>query len=53
MISLRRRRAGAARVSVLGVPVHYVAHGKAAAILHELGLDADGLVAEVHRLRSS
>lgn len=46
------RTAGATHVRVLGVPVAYIPQGKAVAILHQLGLDADGLVAEVHRLRS-
>jgi 1-deoxy-D-xylulose-5-phosphate synthase len=38
------------RVRALGVPTRYVAHAKVDAILADLGLDADGLVAEVHRL---
>jgi deoxyxylulose-5-phosphate synthase len=38
------------RVQALGVPTRYVAHAKVAAILADLGLDADGLVTEVHRL---
>jgi 1-deoxy-D-xylulose-5-phosphate synthase len=34
-------------VRVLGTPPAFVPQGKADAILHELGLDADGIVAEV------
>ena len=34
----------------LGVPVAYIPQGKPVAILHSLGLDADGIVAEVKRL---
>ena len=37
-----------ARVRVLGVPVDYIPHGKADAILAELGLDSAGVVAAVH-----
>ena len=33
------------RVAVMGVPVAYIPHGKADAILTELGLDADGIAA--------
>ncbi len=44
------RSAGHSRTSVLGVPVAYIPQGKVPAILHDLGLDADGLVAEVKRL---
>ncbi len=36
-------------VRVLGVPVRYLAHGKPDAILADLGLDADGVAAEVRR----
>ena len=45
--------AGAARppyVRVLGTPQRFLAQGTPAAILHDLGLDADGLEAEVRRL---
>ncbi len=34
-------------VHVLGVPSVYLAHGKPDAILHRLGLDADGVADEV------
>jgi 1-deoxy-D-xylulose-5-phosphate synthase len=44
------RSGGRSRTSVLGVPVAYIPQGKVPAILHELGLDADGLVVEVKRL---
>jgi len=37
-------------VRVLGTPCAYIAHGNPDAILHELGLDADGITAEAHRL---
>ncbi|MDY7106581.1 MAG: 1-deoxy-D-xylulose-5-phosphate synthase [Actinomycetota bacterium] len=36
-------------VRVLGVPTAYIPHGKADAILAELGLDADGIAAEAAR----
>ncbi len=39
-----------ARVKVIGVPVSYVPHGKAVDILVELGLDAQGIAAEVRHL---
>ena len=39
-------------VRVLGVPARYLAHGKPDAILADLGLDADGIVAEVRRCLS-
>jgi len=42
-------RTGHARVRVLGVPVTYLAHAKPDTILARLGLDADGIVAEVGR----
>jgi len=35
---------------VLGVPVAYIPHGKADAILSELGLDGPGVAAEVRGL---
>jgi len=38
-------------VRVLGIPVRYIHHDKPDAILADLGLDADGIVAEVHRCR--
>ncbi len=41
-----------ARVKVHGVPVSYVPQGKADAILIELGLDAEGIAAEVRNLLS-
>lgn len=44
------RSGGQSRTRVLGVPVSYIPHGGADAILHGLGLDADGLVAEAKRL---
>ena len=47
---LTARSGGHTRTSVMGVPVAYVAQGKTTAILHTLGLDADGLIAEVKRL---
>ena len=37
----------AARVLVLGVPLDYLPHGKADAILADLGLDATGIAATV------
>lgn len=37
-------------VRALGTPVAYLPHGKAAAILASLGLDADGIAAEVRAL---
>ncbi len=40
----------AARVKVIGVPVSYVPQGKAEAILAELGLNAEGIAAEVRYL---
>lgn len=40
-------------VRVLGLPKEFVTHGKAAALLHTHGLDADGLEAEVRRLLPS
>jgi deoxyxylulose-5-phosphate synthase len=45
--------AGAERppyVRVLGTPQRFLAQGTPAAILHDLGLDSDGLEAEVRRL---
>ena len=39
----------AARVRVLGVPVHYLPHGKADEILAQLGLDAAGIVDAVRQ----
>ena len=38
------------RVRVLGTPVAYLPHGKPDDVLVDLGLDADGIVAEVRRL---
>ena len=38
------------RVSVQGVPVSYIPHGKPDAILAELGLDAAGIAATTRRL---
>ncbi|NNE75441.1 MAG: 1-deoxy-D-xylulose-5-phosphate synthase, partial [Acidimicrobiales bacterium] len=35
------------RVKVLGVPVSYIPHGPAGDILHELGLDAEGIAGTV------
>ena len=40
-------RGSSATVRVLGVPVDYIPHGKADAILAELGLDSAGIVAAV------
>jgi 1-deoxy-D-xylulose-5-phosphate synthase len=40
------------RVKVLGVPAKFLSQGKADRILANLGLDADGIVATVHQLRS-
>ena len=37
----------APRVRVLGVPLEYLPHGKADAILADLGLDATGIAATV------
>jgi 1-deoxy-D-xylulose-5-phosphate synthase len=37
-------------VRVLGTPVEFIAHGTADDILHELGLDGDGVTAEARRL---
>ena len=37
----------APRVSVLGVPLEYLPHGKADAILADMGLDATGIAATV------
>ena len=37
-------------VRVLGIPCEYIAHGKPDVILHELGLDGEGIAAEAHRL---
>ncbi|MEY2422131.1 MAG: 1-deoxy-D-xylulose-5-phosphate synthase [Acidimicrobiaceae bacterium] len=37
-------------VRVLGTPVEFIAHGKADDILHDLGLDAEGVAAEARRL---
>jgi 1-deoxy-D-xylulose-5-phosphate synthase len=37
-------------VRVLGTPVEFIAHGKADDILHELGLDGEGVAAETRRL---
>jgi 1-deoxy-D-xylulose-5-phosphate synthase len=37
-------------VRVLGTPVEFIAHGKAEDILHELGLDGEGVAAETRRL---
>src|SRR4051794_3372457 len=34
-------------VRILGTPVAYIAHGKPDEILHELGLDAEGIAAEI------
>jgi 1-deoxy-D-xylulose-5-phosphate synthase len=39
--------AGASRVVNLGIPATFIAHGKPDAILHQLGLDADGIVSAV------
>ena len=39
-------------VRALGVPVRYLQHGKPDAILADLGLDADGVAAEVRRCLS-
>jgi len=44
---------GGPSVRVLGVPSAYLPHGKAEAILAELGLDADGIVAEVEAWQRS
>jgi 1-deoxy-D-xylulose-5-phosphate synthase len=41
------------RVSVLGVPVAYIPHGKPDRILADLGLDAAGIAATVRRLLSA
>jgi 1-deoxy-D-xylulose-5-phosphate synthase len=38
-------RPTAPRVRVLGTPVAYIPHGKPDAILHELGLDGEGIAA--------
>ena len=38
-------------VSILGVPTEYIPHGDPGDILHELGLDAAGIVAHVRDLR--
>ncbi len=38
------------RVRILGVPTQYIAHGKPAAILAELGLDAAGITASARAL---
>jgi len=38
------------RVKVLGIPSKFLPHGKPDRILANLGLDADGLVASIHRL---
>ncbi|MBU6328875.1 MAG: 1-deoxy-D-xylulose-5-phosphate synthase [Acidobacteria bacterium] len=40
----------APRVRTLGVPTQYVPHGKPAAILAELGLDADGIAASARAM---
>ena len=37
-------------VRVLGTPIAYIPHAKPDAILHELGLDGEGLLAEARRL---
>ncbi|MEY2460083.1 MAG: hypothetical protein QOG30_1913, partial [Acidimicrobiaceae bacterium] len=37
-------------VRVLGTPVEFIAHGKAEDILHDLGLDGEGVAAETRRL---
>ena len=37
-------------VRVLGTPVEFIAHGTRDEILHELGLDGDGVAAEARRL---
>ena len=38
------------RVRVLGTPIAYLAHGKPDAILAELGLDRDGIMASAASL---
>jgi 1-deoxy-D-xylulose-5-phosphate synthase len=38
------------RVRTLGVPTQYIAHGKPAAILAELGLDAAGITESARSL---
>lgn len=38
------------RIDVMGVPVRYIPHAKPDKILRELGLDAAGIVAAVHRI---
>ncbi len=44
---------GGPAVRVLGVPSAYLPHGKPEAILAQLGLDADGIIAEVHAWQRS
>lgn len=41
------------RVRVLGIPTQYIAHGKPAAILADLGLDAAGIVESARALCAS
>jgi 1-deoxy-D-xylulose-5-phosphate synthase len=49
-ISRRQELTTPPRVRVLGTPIAYIPHGKADAVLAELGLDAAGLEAEARAL---
>ncbi|MBA3288135.1 MAG: 1-deoxy-D-xylulose-5-phosphate synthase [Acidimicrobiia bacterium] len=50
-MTIADRIGGTVPVEVLGLPTRFFPHGKADQILASVGLDADGVIAAVHRLR--